>query len=150
MGPAEDISLRRELDDLAEIHDRYAMGHVLDDGEIMADEQEGEAEIELQILQQVHDLRLDGYIERRNRLVAHDQVRLGSKRPRDPDTLALSAGELMRPSIRWRRVAAHLVHQRADARRHARLMTSPDRKFRMGSAMMSRTRMRGLRLANGS
>ena len=61
-----------ELDDLAEIHDRDAVADVLDDGEIMTDEQEGEAEIELQILQQVHDLRLDRYIKRRNRLVAHD------------------------------------------------------------------------------
>src|SRR6202011_3243245 len=116
LGAREDISLRRELDDLPEIHDRYAMGHVLDDGEIMTDEQEGEAEIELQIMQQVHDLHLDGYIERRNRLVTHDQVRLGSKCPRNPNTLALSAGELMRPSIHGVAWQAHLVHQRADPR----------------------------------
>src|ERR1700738_595827 len=110
------MSFRRELDDLAEIHDRDAMRHVLYDSEIMTDEQEGETKIELQILQQVHDLRLDGYIERRNRLVAHDQVRLGGKRPRNPDTLALSAGELMRPSIHGVACQAHLVHQRADPR----------------------------------
>jgi len=64
LGRGENALLRGELDDLAEIHDRDPMGHVLDDGEIMADEEEREAELALQVLQQVHDLRLDGNVER--------------------------------------------------------------------------------------
>ena len=67
-----------ELDDLAEIHHRDAMRQVLDDRKVMADEQQREAEFVLQVGQQVDDLRLDGNVERGNRLVADDQVRPGA------------------------------------------------------------------------
>ena len=46
----EDLPLRRHLDDLAEIHHGNTVRHVLDDREIMVDEQQREAELELQIL----------------------------------------------------------------------------------------------------
>lgn len=46
----EDLLLRRQLDDLAEIHHRDAMGHVLDDRQIMADEEQREAELALEVL----------------------------------------------------------------------------------------------------
>ena len=54
----------RELDDLAEIHHRHAVGDVLDDREVVRDEQVGEPAIALQILQQVDDLRLHRDVER--------------------------------------------------------------------------------------
>lgn len=49
---------RSDFDDLAEIHDRDAMGHVLDDRQVVADEQQRQPEVALQVLQQVDDLRL--------------------------------------------------------------------------------------------
>ena len=61
------------LDDLAEIHDGDTMRHVLDDRQIVADEEQRKAELALQILQQVDDLRLDRDVERGDRLVADDQ-----------------------------------------------------------------------------
>ena len=90
-GRGEDISLWRELDDLAEIHHRHAMRDVLDNGEIVADEQQREAELPLQVLQQIDDLRLDRDVERRNRFVADDQVGFRRECPGDTDTLALTA-----------------------------------------------------------
>jgi hypothetical protein len=41
----EEAALRRHLDDLAEVHHGHAMGHVLDDREVVADEEQGEAEL---------------------------------------------------------------------------------------------------------
>ena len=103
--------LRRHLDDLAEIHHRDAVGHVLDDGEVVADEQERQAELLLQVLQQVDDLRLDRDVERRDRLVADDEVGLGRERAGDADALALPAGELVRPAVHRVARQPHRVHQ---------------------------------------
>src|SRR5580698_9543650 len=61
----------------------------------------------LQIDQQVDDLGLDRYVERRHRLVAHDQLRPERQRPRDADALALTAGELMR-------IVLHLIRPQPD------------------------------------
>ena len=35
------------------------MGHVLDDRKVVADEQQRETKLLLQVMQQIHDLRLD-------------------------------------------------------------------------------------------
>ena len=91
-----------QLDDAAEIHHRHAVGNVLHHGEIVGDEQIGQVELGLQILQQVDHLRLDRHVERGNRLVAHDELRLHRERARDHDALALAAGEFVR-------VAAHVL-----------------------------------------
>src|SRR5206468_7834808 len=92
----EERALLGELYDLAEIHYRHARGDVLHHREIVCDEDVGEAELALQVLQQVDHLRLDRDIERRYRLVAHDEARLDRERPRDADALALAARELVR------------------------------------------------------
>ena len=80
---------------------------VLDHRQVVGDEQVGEAELLLQVLEQVDHLRLDRDVERRDRLVADDQLRLDRERARDADALALAAGELVR-------IAAHVVGLQAD------------------------------------
>ena len=112
----EDLLPWRHLDDLAEIHDRDTVRHVLDDREIMTDEEQRQAKFPLQILKQIHDLRLDGDVERRDRLVTDDQVRLRRERPCDADALALSALEFVRPSVQRITRQVHGVHQRGDFR----------------------------------
>ena len=72
------------------------IGDVLHHRKIVGDEHVGEAQPLLQIAQQVEDLRADRHIERRDRLVADDQLRLDRERARDHDALALPAGELVR------------------------------------------------------
>src|SRR6266511_1955008 len=94
----EDLLPWRHLDDLAEIHDSNAVGHMLDNSQIVADEEQREAELPLQILQQIDDLRLDGDVERRDRLVADDQFGFRGERPGDADALALAAREFVRPA----------------------------------------------------
>jgi hypothetical protein len=62
-----------DLDDLAQVHDGDAIGEMLDDAEVMGDEQVGETELLLEILQEVDDLCLDRHVERRNRFITDDQ-----------------------------------------------------------------------------
>src|SRR5262245_37344052 len=47
---------------------------------------------------EIDDLRLDGHVERRYRLIANDQLRRYRERARNSDPLSLPAGELMRVS----------------------------------------------------
>src|SRR3981189_1893759 len=112
----EDLLPGRHLDDLAEIHDCDTVRHVLDDRQIVADEEQREAELLLQILQQVYDLRLDGDVERRDRLVADDQFGLRRECPCDADALALTAREFVRPAVQRVAWQAHGVHQRRNSR----------------------------------
>src|SRR5690606_12008434 len=53
---------RSHLDHLAEVHDQHLVAHVLHDVEVVADEEVGEAELLLEVLQQVEDLSLDRLI----------------------------------------------------------------------------------------
>ena len=50
----------------------------------------------LQVAQQVDDLRLHAHVERRGRLVEHDEARLQHHGAGDRDALALAAGEFVR------------------------------------------------------
>jgi len=65
----------------------------------MRDEDVGEAELALEVVQQINDLRLDRDVERGRRLVGDDNVGLKRKSARDADALALAAREFMRVEI---------------------------------------------------
>src|SRR4051812_17424809 len=106
-GICEQFGLVGDLDNAAEIHHRDAVADVGDDGEIVRDEEIGEAVLALQVDQQIDHLRLDRDVERRHRLVADDEARPKRQRPRNADALALAAGKLMR-------IVLHLVRSQAD------------------------------------
>src|SRR5262249_53288537 len=82
------------LNKLAEVHDRNAVADVLHDREVVRDEQIRKPEALLKVLEQVDDLRLYRDVKRRDRLIAHDEVRARSKRPRYADPLSLPTREL--------------------------------------------------------
>jgi hypothetical protein len=71
------------------------------------DEQEAEVKVSLERFEQVEDLRLNGDVERRNRLVAHEELWLHSESARDPDPLSLAAGELVRIPVEVRAFEAN-------------------------------------------
>jgi hypothetical protein len=54
----------------------------------------------LQVAQQVDHLRLHAHVERRGRLVQHDEFRLQHHGAGDGDALALAAGEFVRIAVR--------------------------------------------------
>ena len=72
-------SVLAELDDLAHVHHRDPGGEDLDDPEVVADEQAGEALLALQLLEQVEHLGLHRHVERRGRLVGDEQVGLRAR-----------------------------------------------------------------------
>ncbi len=100
--------MRGAFHDAAEIHDQHPVGEIAHDREIVGDEQVGQAKVALEIDQQVQDLRLDRHVERRHRLVAHDQRRPQDERTGDADPLALAAGEFVR-------IAVERIGRQADA-----------------------------------
>ena len=64
-------------------HDRDPIAHLTYDWQIMADEQHGQAELLLQILEQVKDRSLNRDIKRRGRLVADQDPRPRRQSARD-------------------------------------------------------------------
>ncbi|MPL96993.1 hypothetical protein SDC9_43180 [bioreactor metagenome] len=92
----EDLFGRALLDDPAEIHHRDPVGEVAHHLQVVADEDHAKALLPLQVAQQVHHLRLDRDVERRDRLVTDQKRRIGGQRPRDHHALALPARELVR------------------------------------------------------
>ncbi len=74
---------------------------------------QAQARLALECRQQLHDLHLAGYIQRADRLVAHQQLRREDHRAGDADALALAAAEFVR-------VALEQPGRQSDAREHRR------------------------------
>ena len=87
---------------------------MLDDGQVVGDEEVGQAELLLEVVEQVEDLALDRDVERADRLVADDELRVERQRPGDADALALAAGELVRVAVDVGLVEADPGQQLAD------------------------------------
>ena len=113
-GIAEDVFLRAILHEVAEVHNADGVGDVLNNGKVVADEEVGQLVLILQLVQQVDDLRLNGHIQRRDRLVADDKLGVERERTRDADTLALAAGELVRVAVLVEGLQAAVVHDLVD------------------------------------
>src|SRR5262252_7807697 len=77
----------------------------------MRDEEIGEAQLLLEVHEQVEHLRLHRDIERRYRLVGDDKLRAQYERTRDRDALTLAAGEHVR-------IAGVMLAAEADLRHH--------------------------------
>ena len=85
-----------DLHYLAQIHDRHAIAHILDDSQVMSDKAVREAEAPLEIPEQIDHLGLDRHVESRDRLIADDELGLHRQCPGGPDALPLAAAELVR------------------------------------------------------
>ena len=102
------------LDDLAEVHDRNPVADVPDHGQVVRDHHVGQAQLFLQILEQVDDLGLDRHVQRGNRLVGDDQLGPQRERAGNPDALPLAAGELVRVAVVVLGVEADQLEQLLD------------------------------------
>ena len=71
------------FDDLPEIHDADAVGHQTNDRKVVRDEQAGQAEFPLKLLQKVEDLPLNRDVESARRLVQNQEIRLAGERAGD-------------------------------------------------------------------
>src|SRR5712692_4975329 len=113
-GLLEDARGRTVLDHHAVTHDEDLVGERPDDTEVVADEEVGEAVTALQLSEEIHDLPLDRHVQRRGRLVEHDEARLQHQGPRDRDALALAARELVRVSVARLGIETHLLQRLLD------------------------------------
>ena len=84
------------LDDAARVHHDDAVGDLGDDAEIVGNEQHRHADLALQLVEQVEDLRLDRDVERGRRLVGDQQHGIAGERHRDHHALAHAARQLVR------------------------------------------------------
>jgi hypothetical protein len=109
---AEERLLVGVLDNASEVHDRDAVADVLDHGEIVRNEQVREVLFLLQIHHEIDDLRLDRDVERGDRFVADDQLRIEREGPRYSDPLPLAPRKLVRQAVHLRRAQAYALEQR--------------------------------------
>ena len=80
--------------DLAMVDHRHLVGCIRHHAEIVGDQQHRHLEALLQVAQQLQDLRLDGDVERRGRLVGDQQRRPADQRHGDHRPLPEPAGQL--------------------------------------------------------
>lgn len=91
----DNFSDRTGFDNLTVIHNRYPITDIAHHREIMADKQEGQLTGGVQFAEQLQDFSLNGNIERRDRLVGHEQIRIQCECPGNADALALPATEFV-------------------------------------------------------
>jgi hypothetical protein len=105
------------LDHLPGAHDRHPVAQLGDDGQVVADEQDGHAAGVTQLAQQLEHFGLHGHVQGAGRLVG--QQHLGAQREgeRDRDPLQLPAGQLRRVAVQQLRREQHAAHGRVGPRR---------------------------------
>src|SRR6056297_161662 len=91
----EDVLDVAELGDFSEVHHGDAVTDVPDDTDIVRDEQIRDILLGLDIVEKVEYLGLDAHVERGDRLVTDDELRLDGERVGDGDPLLLAARELV-------------------------------------------------------
>ena len=94
--PGEQLADLGLLDLAAGIHDDDPPRRLGDDAEIVGDQDHRGAELALQLDDQFEDLRLDGDVERRGRLVGDQHLGIAGERHGDHGALAHAARELVR------------------------------------------------------
>src|SRR5215510_6884404 len=104
-----------EFDNFAEIHHGHRGTQVQEGGQVMRNEQIADAELLLEILQQIHNLGTDRDIERRHGLVEDNEAWIQRQGPCDGDTLPLAATEFVRKEIDRAWSKADEIQQLLDA-----------------------------------
>ncbi len=94
----EDIVGLAVLHQVAQVHNAHRVRDMLDDGQVVGDKEIGQVTLFLQALEQVDDLRLNRNVQRGDRLVADDELRVQRQGAGNADTLALAAGKFVRGS----------------------------------------------------
>ena len=107
LGTVVDVGTVADLDDAPEVHHRHPVGDVADDREVVGDEEVGDPQLVLEVLEEVHHPGLDRHVERGDRLVEHEQLGLEDEGPGDPDALTLTAGELVGEAVGVVRLQPH-------------------------------------------
>ncbi len=108
---AVDVPHRTRLDDGTVVHDQYTVADIFHETEIVGDEEQRQIQFVAQVEEQVHDLRLNRHVERRDGFIGNDQLGFESEGAGDADALALSAREFMGIAVEGRSRQADPVEQ---------------------------------------
>ena len=107
---AENIVRVALLHHIAQVHYQNGVGDVLDDRQIVRNEHVRQSHFVLQFFQKIYYLRLNGNVKRGYGLVADDQLGLYGESARNTDTLALTAGKLVRIAVVILRLQSAFLH----------------------------------------
>ena len=88
-----------KLHDMPGIHHRHTIGHLVDHGQIVGDQQQRHAAFALQAAEQRQNLSLNGHIERGRGFVGDEHIRLAGECDGDHHALLEPARELVRIGI---------------------------------------------------
>lgn len=89
-----------QLHDTPEVHHRDAVAHMADHAEVMGDENVGQAVLLLEPDEKVDDLGLDGYVQRGNGFIGHDELRMDGQGAGDADAAdGLPAAEFVGKTV---------------------------------------------------
>ena len=116
--------------------------------QVVGNKQISDVSLFLQIIQQIENLRLDRDIQRRDRLIADDEIGIERQSAGDADALPLAAGKFVRISAGIRGIKPDALQQACDTIALFRPWAMPCTLI--GSPMMLPTVMRGFRLLTGS
>lgn len=90
-----EVGGRGNFNDISKIHDGDSGGEVFDHAQVVGDEEVGEAELFLEVFEEVDDLRLDGDVEGREGLVADEEFGSEGKGSCNSDALTLPTAEFV-------------------------------------------------------
>src|ERR1700730_15375560 len=95
LGLLGDLPGRSNLNDFSPVQHRDASGEIAHHRHGVRDQQISQAELTLELGQQVHDLRSDAHVEGRDGLIRDNEFRTQRQGAGDSDALPLSATEFM-------------------------------------------------------
>ena len=125
VGVPEDRLTIGHLGDSPKVHDRDTIADVLDDAHVVGNEHVRQAELALEGLEEVQDLRLDRHVQGRYRFVTYQQVGFKDECPGDADALPLATREFVRVAPCVVGGKPHEVHHPADLLQAFRGGTEP-------------------------
>ena len=115
-GFLTDVLRCPHLHDMTAVHDRDAVAQIIDHIQIVGDEQHREVFFRVDFLEKVQNLGADRDVQRGDRFVRNNQLRLEHQRCADTHPLLLSAGQLTRIARGIGLVQADLLQHTADRR----------------------------------
>ncbi len=95
LGRREDLLHRAGLHDPSQVHHGHAVGDVPRQSEVVGHHEAGQIELVAEPQQQRQDLAADRRVQRRHRLVGHQDLRIERHGSGDHDPLPLSSGQLV-------------------------------------------------------